>query len=78
MGIVNKCKSGCVAPSRKEIVMEKGKLAEIRDYCREWNYISFSGGWLLLSTAKSGTENRLCDRKVRYHAWGVSDEVSET
>ena len=27
--IVNKCKSGCVAPSGKEFVMGKGKLEEI-------------------------------------------------
>lgn len=33
---------------------------------------------MLLSTVKSGTEDRLCGWEVWYHAWGVFDEVSQT
>lgn len=32
-----------------------------RVYCGEQNYLSFGRGWVLLSTAQSGTENRLYD-----------------
>lgn len=41
------------------------------------DYISLGRGWLLLSTVKSGTENRLCNWKEWYHMWGVYDDMLE-
>lgn len=63
--------------TRQEGVCHDGKTIG-RSYCRERDYISVGGEWLLLSAVKFGTGNGLCDWKVRYHAWGVYDEVPET